>query len=837
MIRPENMRVDLLKENLAVSCRQPAFSWAIASDRPFVIQEGYRILLMKYGSDVPVADTGYIKSSASAGITIDFSLRELEADTVYRWILTVQDTLGEQSEPCEAVFITESAFLRTAHAGLWHQKQPDFCALRASFDQPHGEIYKVLVRAAACSPEPSRQYVYNLYVNGTFVCLGPARYDKGAEENTVVYYNSADITGLLREKDNVVSAVCYTSAEKAFFCEITAYFTDGSISRIVDTSEQERWTAADFTEVFRPSNSIGTFYYFAPAENLDAGALDRICWTPAAAVQLPYLLHPYPAEPVKRHRAEPEQIKELDPGVLFVDFGREFIGGLCLEIDAPEETEITVRCGEELENGRVKYRMRTGNVYEAVWKLKKGRNRLEELGMKTIRYAEFSGMPAVPAVISGTALYQEFDASASALQSDSPFLNRLYEFLKYSIMATNQDLYVDSQSRERCAYEGDVLINMLSAYAFSDDCALARFSASYLNTHRTWPAEYVLITLLLAREDYYYTGDAALLRKHYDLLKGKIFPYDTADVHGFYGRGILADGAANAVGTNAVLVDWPQSERDGYAYDESEYNTVLNCMACRALLCLSEIAAAIGQTAEAEAYQQRAELLRHSLITYCYDPEKGAFYDGLDSAHVPVRHYSQHATAYALYCGIWEGDRMKHALTDFLKGQNEIRMSVYGAFFLLEGLYDAGAGDYATELMLREDASERTRSWASMLGNGATITTEAWNAVTKPNMTFSHPWGSAPASQIVRGLFGIRPLEPGFRRFSVRIQAGSLSGAAVRVPTVKGPIEVSFRKSGYGNYCVTEAEITVPPNTEAELDPGNGKEIILLRSGAHRVRY
>lgn len=48
--------------------------------------------------------------------------------------------------------------------------------------------------------------------------------------------------------------------------------------------------------------------------------------------------------------------------VFFVDFGKELVGGIGLEIDAPEAAEIIVRFGEELENGRVRYRMRTGNA-------------------------------------------------------------------------------------------------------------------------------------------------------------------------------------------------------------------------------------------------------------------------------------------------------------------------------------------------------------------------------------------------------------------------------------------------------------------------------------------
>ena len=834
MTIPENLRVNLRVVNTAVPCWDPVFSWTLISDLPLIQQSEYRIRIRNAAEEKFTADTGFVESNRSAGIHIETWKNPLEPDTLYFWDVSLRDSLGDEYVSKEAAFITESAFFLRRPSGIWHPKDPDFCILRAPFECPRRKRYKILANITACSPEPSRQYVYNLYINGNFASLGPARYGKDAQGNTIVYYNCADITDLVESGGNTVAAIAYTSAERAFFCEIKAYYEDGTSETMINTAEPERWQTADASGIFRPAGSIGTGYYFAPAENFDAEAIEKLVWEYAEPACLPegYSAQPYPAEPVKRFEIPAEEcIVSDEKNLVFVDFGKEFIGGVRLEIDSPESAEITVRCGEELENGVVKYQMRTGNCYEEKWRLKKGQNKLENIGMKTLRYVEFLNLPAKPVRIWGSAIRQEFQEEASQFTSSSRLLNQLYDFTKYTIKATNQDLYVDSQSRERGAYEGDVLINLLSAYAVEDQYALARFSVSYLNTHRTWPAEYSLISVLMAWEDYLYTGDDALLRRDYQLLQSKIFAETFADFRGLYGRGILQAGNGNA-----VLVDWPHSERDGYAYDAAEYNTVLNCMTYKALCCLSKIARVLKKHDDAAQYFRRAEQMKASLISLLYNPEKGAFCDGLSAAHMPVPHFSQHASAFALYCGVYEDDAMRNALTAFLKTQGKIRMSVYGAFYLLEGLYAAGAGNYATELMLQEDVSEGARTWAYMLQNGATITTEAWNSKNKPNMTFSHPWGSAPASQIVRGLFGIRPLEPGFARFRICICSGPVQKASIVVPTVKGPIHVSFEKDG-GVPPVTNMEITVPPNTEAELCTGErATEKIRLLSGTHHVR-
>jgi len=80
-------------------------------------------------------------------------------------------------------------------------------------------------------------------------------------------------------------------------------------------------------------------------------------------------------------------------------------------------------------------------------------------------------------------------------------------------------------------------------------------------------------------------------------------------------------------------------------------------------------------------------------------------------------------------------------------------------------------------------------------------------------MTFSHPWGSAPASLIARCMFGIQPTSPGFRTFRIRPLIGDLAYASIRIPTVKGTIRVSLGQ----NSEAYEAEVTIPANTVADI--------------------
>ena len=147
-------------------------------------------------------------------------------------------------------------------------------------------------------------------------------------------------------------------------------------------------------------------------------------------------------------------------------------------------------------------------------------------------------------------------------------------------------------------------------------------------------------------------------------------------------------------------------------------------------------------------------------------------------------------------------EKNRKTVVDFIRSRG-MACSVYGAQYLLEALYAAGEDEYALELM----TSKATRSWHHMLEVGSTITLEAWDIRFKGNLDWNHAWGSAPANIIPRYVLGVRPLEPGFGKVLIRPQPGTLEHAAGTVPTVRGPVSVSFK-----NGRVFELTVDIPVN-------------------------
>ena len=840
---PDHLRVDLLSTAHGIAKASPTFSWAMRSGERDDIQTSYRILIAQRAADMAkddhLLDTGWVATDESSNVRIAGLDTILKDNELYYWAVQLRNKSGAESAlsaPMPFSTATGSDWVDTR--GIWSEDRAvgeaedstlsagNFSFLRAEFELSDMEDAEMaLLSVTALSPEPSRQYVHHTFINGSFVGLGPARLGKTPTGEEIVYYNTYDVTALLQNGTNALGAINYTLQDKRYLCQLTVFYKDGSKEIVLNSARDAAlFRGLDGWDAFGPNQSIGTNYFKAEAENInathfpfgfDAPGFDAAAWSPVVIKEKlddARLLAPYPGESVGRYYQDVALVEDRGNGHYFIDLGQEVIGGLQLTLEADTPHTIRLCYGEELNtDGSVRYRMRTSNVYEEFWTLKEGRQTLENYSMKTYRYVDIFDCQAVITedAVKAVALRKAFDAEESSFQCSNAVLCLLYDTFKYAICATNQDLYVDSQSRERCAYEGDALINMLSSYTYESDVALPRFSTDYLLTHRTWPAEYALMPIHMVRLDYLYSGNRSLLERVYPQLRNLILAEQIDPDIGLY-----PSKAAPHNGWDSILVDWPVTSRDGYEMRAAYYNTVYNAMMHISLRDMAIMAGVLGKDDDATAFRAAADALRHDMIEKLYDPAEGAFRDGLTVTGKPVDHYAQHATVFALCAAVYSDAAMRDTLGRHLVGQETIRTSIYGAFFLLDALYHAGFGAYATALLADDDVTPGIHSFASSLYNGGvTIAPEAWNVNEKSNMTFSHPWGSAPASMIVRGMFGIRPTRPGFHKFEVRPQIGDLPYASIRVPTVKGTIGVSIGQ----NREAYEAEVTVPANTKATV--------------------
>lgn len=440
------------------------------------------------------------------------------------------------------------------------------------------------------------------------------------------------------------------------------------------------------------------------------------------------------------------------------------------------------------------------------------------------RYLEVEnyGHPLSGEAVTRLFVHYKFDDEASFFRSSDSTLNAVWDLCKYSIKATSfLGIYVDGD-RERIPYEADAYINQLSHYAVDREFSMARNSHEYLITHPTWPTEWHLQSVLMAWNDYLYTGDSRSIARHYQDLQEKtlIGLTDSTGLISTLTGKVTPDFKKKIHLENDNLkdiVDWPRNtETDGFVF--TKYNSVVNAFHYRALVVMQQIAKALGKTADAQGYQKAAERTKGAFYKMFFDHKRRIFMDGVGTDHA-----SLHANAFALAMGLVD-EVDQPAVMAHIRSRG-MACSVYGSQFLLDGIYRAGDGAYGLSLL----TSQTDRSWSNMIRAGSTITMEAWDNRFKPNQDWNHAWGAAPANIISRKLMGIEPIGPGWESFVVRPQIAGLAYASITVPTIKGAIKANYRQSEND----FEVSIAIPGNTSAEvyLPLKRGKKNKVLLNG------
>ena len=487
-------------------------------------------------------------------------------------------------------------------------------------------------------------------------------------------------------------------------------------------------------------------------------------------------------------------------GTTLIDFGRDAFGWAELKCALGE---CIVRLGEKLsEDGRVDMHpggtirsvevrfAHPGGGYSRIPLKADRRNTTGEGATPAVlldpkrgvvmpfRYIEIVSAPGQLAKddVRRMMLHWPMDMSAASFRCSDGSLNRVYDLCKYSILATSfAGLYVDGD-RERIPYEADAYINQLGHYAVDGDWRLGRKTYEYLMEHPTWPTEWKQFSIMMAWEDWMWSGDKSSIAKCYDALKSKKLLLELAREDG-----LLVTGGERRKGCVRPdlgdIVDWPSGERDGFEF--RSVNAVVNAFHYRNLREMSDIAAALGKADDARFFAGRAEKVRKSFDAAFYRSEQGVYADGEGTDHA-----SLHANAAALAFGLVPKKR-QGAVAAFLKGKG-MACSVYFAQFLLEALFKAGEAETAISLMSRGG----DRSWIGMMDQGSTITMEAWSLEAKPNQDWNHAWGSAPLNVISRYVLGVKPVTPGCSEVEVSPQVGNLKFVEGRVPTPKGAVVV-----------------------------------------------
>lgn len=557
----------------------------------------------------------------------------------------------------------------------------------------------------------------------------------------------------------------------------------------------------------------------------------------------------------------PVDIRSVGNKIWMADFGKDAFGQLLLTLTATTDTDtVIIHLGECLDKDRVnrnpggtiryhKYPLallKGTHTYRIKIAKDKRNTSLAAVLMPTyvgevlpFRFCEIEGYEPVlkQGEVMREYVHYPFDETASYFHCSNDTLNQIWDMCKYSIKATSfAGIYVDGD-RERIPYEADALINQLCHYSVDREYSLARRSYEYLLKSPTWPTEWILQAIMIAWYDYLYTGDNRSLKATYQQLKPRTL-MQLREKNGLISTttGLQTPDFQKSIRFNGEIrdiVDWPHTgilglnneeggETDGFVF--TDYNAVTNAFHYEVLKQMADIAGVIGNREDADFYKQQAESFKKRYNQLFFNKKNSVYQDGVSTEHA-----SLHGNMFPLAFEMVPAGKKKTVL-NFLETR-DMACSVYGSQFLMDALYNAGGADYALHMLTKTD----DRSWYNMIRVGSTISLEAWDNKYKPNQDWNHAWGSAPANIIPRKLMGIEPVSPAFETFRIKPQPSSLENASIKMPTIRGEIEVSFTNKP-DNFklsaripCNTQADIYLPAKGKVKTVVMNGREMQKLK--------
>ena len=532
------------------------------------------------------------------------------------------------------------------------------------------------------------------------------------------------------------------------------------------------------------------------------------------------------------------RIVSTPSGRTVVDFGQNLVGRVRLTVRRlPAHTEVTVTHAEVLDDGELALRplgrakatcsYRTSGAAEEVL--------VPALTFSGFRYAQIDGVPELdPADVSAEVLGTDLVRTGWFACSD-PRLEQLHRNIVWGARGNFLDLPTDCPQRaERLGWTGDIQVFAPTANFLFDTSGflagwLEDLAAEQLDDGsvpwiipNVYPGEWVPAAGW---------GDAATivpLSLHDAFADEGMLARQYASMTGWVDRiAALADdrGVWFAVGQ---IGDWldPDAPAEDPAAAKADPAVIATAYLFRSAQNVSEAARRLGKTKDAEAYARLAARVA----------------DGFNAEFVDARGWvrSDCQTVYAIaitFGLLTDPERLAGAAARLATLVEAADATVSTGFLGTPHILDALHLTGRTDLAFRMLTQTRSPSWLYAVEMGATTMWERWDAllpdgrVHPGSMTsFNHYAYGAVADFLHRRVGGLRPLEPGYRRFAVEPVPGPLSSAAVVLDSASGRIEVRWER-GPDGFAL---EVVVPPTASAVVRMPGDDDSIECGTGVHR---
>ncbi len=839
-LRAGGLTVNGAADPVGVDPDDCSFAWTLRARGREAVQTAYRIVVRRAdpGHGGVVWDSGPVYEARQAFVA--FGGPPLAADAAFEW--TVQprgyaDDWGTVSGP--ARFTTalrpgdwQGQWLRPAGAS----QQPDRVTyLRTEVTPPAGALARATAFVAAA-------HTYRLFVDGEpadawpSFCYPDEQYARAVDLTSRLAGGRRSAVGVLHRwygagKGRPVSA-------PGLLVQLSLWYTDG---RHVVLGSDATWRELPAEWLPSPQRNSTSCDYVewvdgrASPDGWAAAGHDDGAWSPATVIgpegSAPFTRTYAQRTSIAEHVVEPVSLRTLATGSIVVDFGAVYparprvrfaagTAGRTVPMHAgylldPDGQVSTVH-GTQETNLSFSYVMRDGaQTFEAFTYLGFRYLQIDDPGVAigagdVTALARHAAMPAVP---------------MATFASGNRMLDAVWKLNARSCLYCAHEQFVDTPTREKAQFLWDA--------ANESEAVMRTYGEQNLSWQglrdvargqaRFWPDGRVNVVYPYgfgARDIPTFTERYPEWLWRYYLSTG-----DKATAVGHY-TSVTKVGewlwAARRPGTGLLygLADTPEGDPT-YGYDQNvAADTASNVLAVNAFNRVAQVAALAGDAGGVPTWQGRATQLA-AAVNDLLRRADGVYVDGVDASGAASTHASQEANALALAYGVvpTAGVRAVGAYVASLG----IDVGPNHGLELLRAL--AVAGRPADIVRILTDTS--VPGWARIVAEGGTFTWETWTPSDLIGDSMSHGWGSSALVAMQETLLGVSLQEPnpdGTVRVLVAPPTGGLSRASGSLPTIAGPVAVSWQRRAGGMAL----DLSLPTNASAQVR--------LPASGPTRVR-
>lgn len=403
-------------------------------------------------------------------------------------------------------------------------------------------------------------------------------------------------------------------------------------------------------------------------------------------------------------------------------------------------------------------------------------------------------------------------------------LNRIWQVGANTLHHCMLDGYVDCPSREQRQWLDAYVDSLINYAAFGDPHLAANMLRQVAQSQQpdgltmmAAPGDFAALRFtnipdfclywMLAIDAYLdYVGDLALADELYPTVVKAI---------GWFERHLNAENLLTNV-PHWVFVDWAELDKRGQV-------TALNAQFVAALRAAARLAKLVEAPRDRLRFERLAADVSAAINRHLWDEARGVYVDarhnGIQSGHI-----SQQANAAVMAYQIALPERWPR-IFDTIMDEERLVLTSFGAAqgesipfdetynvvlaqpFFMHFLHRAlcRAGRQAAML------DNIRRRWGAMVENGDRTFRESWQIIELTSLC--HAWAGTPTFDLSSEILGVKPLEPGFARFSVAPQPVDLAWAKGVFPTPRGDIAVSWQADA-GRF---DLSIAMPPGTQARV--------------------